>query len=83
MLTQEETQVLQELIRLADPEGVVKGRKLRDAGFAEFVASVNQADVGYPQAEQSRRLQILRDKGYIKMERRDGGTYTIARRPGM
>ncbi len=76
-LTSEEQQLLNELARLAGPDRIVTGRELRDAGFSEFVARVFGKDVAYPQALQSRKLQILRDKGYIKMERRGGGTYTI------
>jgi hypothetical protein len=76
-LTPEETKVLGELKRLAGPKRVVTGRELRDSGFADFVAEVYQVDVAYPQSLQSRKLQILRDKGYIQMERRDGGTYSI------
>jgi hypothetical protein len=76
-LTQEETRLLGELKRLAGDKRVVTGRQLRDCGFAEFVAEVYHVDVAYPQSLQSRKLQILRDKGYIRMERRDGGTYTI------
>jgi hypothetical protein len=76
-LTGEETKILDELKRLAGGKRFVTGRELRDSGFADFVAGAYQVDVAYPQSLQSRKLQILRDKGCIRMERRDGGTYTI------
>ncbi len=69
--------MFEELKRLAGAKRFVTGRELRDCRFADFVAQVYQVDVAYPQSLQSRKLQILRDKGYIQMERRDGGTYTI------
>jgi hypothetical protein len=80
-LTTEEETVLRQLARLAGSDRVVTGRELRDAGFADFVAQTYRADVAYPQSLQSRKLQILRDRGYIKMERHDGGTYTILKLP--
>jgi hypothetical protein len=73
-LTPKEESVMQELRRLADANGIVTGRQLRDSGFADFVARVYRADVGYPQSLQSRKLQILRDKGHILMR---NGKYTI------
>ena len=75
-LSRQEQTVLRELSRLAGSDRIVTGRELRDARFAEFVADTYGADVAYPQSLQSRKLQILRDKGYIRMERHDGGTYT-------
>ena len=69
--------MLAELKRLAVNKRFVTGRDLRDSGFADFVATVYNVDVAYPQSLQSRKLQILRDKGCIRMERRNGGTYTI------
>ena len=78
-LTKEEQTLLRELVRLAGSDHVVTGHELRDADFAVFVAHTYQSDVGYPQSLQSRKLQILRDRGYIKMERHGGGTYTILR----
>jgi len=80
-LTPAERTVLRELARLAGSDRVVTGRELRDAGFAEFVAHAYRADVAYPQSLQSRKLQILRDKGYIKMQRHGGGTYTMLAHP--
>ena len=80
-LTREERLVLSELSRLAGSRKVITGRDLRDSGFADFVASTYSVDVAYPQSLQSRKLQILRNKGYIRMERHNGGTYTILNRP--
>jgi hypothetical protein len=80
-LTREERLVLDELSRLAGPRSVITGRDLRDTGFADFVVSTYGVDVAYPQSLQSRKLQILRNKGYITMERHNGGTYTIINRP--
>jgi hypothetical protein len=80
-LTTQERRLLEELVRLAGTRGVVTGRDLLDHGFAEFAVQVYGVDVSYPQSLPSRKLQILRDKGYIKMERKGGGTYTILNRP--
>jgi len=80
-LTKQEQTVLRELTRLAGTDRVVTGRELRDAAFADFVARTYSADVAYPQSLQSRKLQILRDRGYIRMQRHDGGTYTILKPP--
>ena len=73
-LTATEGKLLSELIRLAGPSRVITGRQLRDTNFADFVAELYDADVAYPQSLQSRKLQILRDKGYITMR---NGTYSI------
>lgn len=76
-LTTTEEELLSELSKLAGPSRIVTGRELRDANFANFVAALYQADVAYPQSLRSRKLQILRNKGYISM---NNGTYTILRR---
>ncbi len=76
-LTDEEGAVLRELTRLAGNDRIVTGLELLDQGFADFISKVYQKRLGYPGSLQSRTLQILRDKGYIKMERRNRGTYTI------
>lgn len=73
-LTPQEEQVYAELIRLAGPAKKVSSLQLRDAGFAQFVASVYGANVGYPDAHQSRKLQLIRNKKWITMDR---GTYSI------
>ena len=80
-LTDHEETVLRELMRLAGSDRVVTGRELLDQGFADFVANVYHKRLGYPGSLQSRTFQILRDKGYIRMERRNGGTYTILNEP--
>lgn len=80
-LTPQEQTLLRELSRLAGSDRVVSGRELRDAAFADFVASVYGSAVSYPQSLQSRKLQTLRDKGYVRMERHAGGTYTILEQP--
>lgn len=80
-LNDHEKTVLNELIRLAANDRVVTGRELLDQAFADFVGKVYGKSLGYPGSLQSRTLQILRDKGYIKMERRNGGTYTILSEP--
>ena len=77
-MTPHERRVLAELQRIADPDLTVTATQLRDAGFADFVARVYDANVGYPQSLQSRKLQILRDKGYLKMEH---GKYTLLSTP--
>jgi hypothetical protein len=76
-LTDEEDAVLRELTRLAGSDRVVTGLELLDQGFSGFVGKIYHKRLGYPGSLQSRTLQILRDKGYIKMERRNRGTYTI------
>ena len=73
-LTIQERKILCELTRLAGSNAFVTARQLRDEGFADFVTSAYASDVGYPQSLQSRKLQILRDKGYITMRK---GTYTV------
>ena len=80
-LTKQEDAVLRELARLAGSDRFVSGGEVIDQGFADFVATVYCKRLSYPGSLQSRTLQILRDKGYIKMERRNGGTYTILNRP--
>jgi|GEM_PF-6189058 len=80
-LTPQEVAVLRELARLAGSDGVVTGRELLDEGFSDFVSGVYHKRLGYPGSLQSRTFQILRDKGYIRMERRNGGTYTILDQP--
>ncbi len=80
-LAQDEKTVLQELTRLAGSDRVVTGLELLDQGFAGFIAKVYGKRLGYPGSLQSRVLQILRDKGYIRMERRNRGTYTILGQP--
>jgi hypothetical protein len=76
-LTDEEEAVLRELTRLAGSDRVVTGLELLDQGFADFIGKIYHKRLGYPGSLQSRILQILRDKGDIKMERRNRGTYTI------
>jgi hypothetical protein len=80
-LTENEKTVLQELSRLAGSDRVVTGLQLLDQGFAGFVAKVYGKRLGYPGSLQSRVFQVLRNKGYIKMERRNRGTYTILAAP--
>ena len=80
-LTEQEAAVLRELTRHAGSGRVVTGRELLDEGFADFVSKVYRKRLGYPGSLQSRTLQILRRKGYIRMERRNGGTYTILNGP--
>ena len=80
-LTQNEKTVLQELSRLAGSDRVVTGLELLDQGFAAFVVKVYGKRLGYPGSLQSRVFQVLRDKGYIRMERRNRGTYTILAAP--
>lgn len=80
-LTQEEKAVLAELNRLAGSDRIVTGLELLDQGFADFVSKVHHKRLGYPGSLQSRVFQVLRDKGYIKMERRNRGTYTILNEP--
>lgn len=76
-LTAQEQLILDELSRLAGGSSVITGKELRDSGFADFVVTTYKADVAYPQSLQSRKLQILRDKGRIFMQRHNGGIYTI------
>ena len=76
-LSSHEEQVYAELKRQAGNAGKVTGRQLRDSEFAKFVVNVYGADVAYPESLQSRKLQILRNKNWISMERHNGGTYTI------
>jgi hypothetical protein len=76
-LTENERTVLRELSRLAGEDRVVTGLELLDHDFADFVAQAYGKRLGYPGSLQSRVFQVLRDKGYIKMERRNRGTYTI------
>ncbi len=80
-LTHQEKAILGELARLAGPDKVVNGIELRDAGFADFIAKEYHSNVAYPGSLQSRTLQILRNKGYIEMERKRGGIYTIIKLP--
>src|SRR5438067_2354901 len=80
-LTEEEATVVRELARLAGSDRVVTGLELIDQAFADFVGKVYHKRLGYPGSLQSRTSQILRDKGYIKMERRNRGTYTILHQP--
>ena len=80
-LTDQEATVLHELLRLAGEQRRITGRELLQRGFAEFVSRVYGKRLGYPGSLQSRVFQILRDKGYLKMERRNGGTYTLLRQP--
>ena len=80
-LTQEEKAVLAELTRLAGNDRIITGLQLLDQGFADFVSKVYHKRLGYPGSLQSRVFQVLRDKGYIKMERRNRGTYTILSEP--
>ena len=76
-LTEQEAAVLQELARLAGTDRIVTGLELLDHGFADFVGKVYHKRLGYPGSLKSRVFQILRKKGYILMERRNRGTYTI------
>ena len=80
-LTQEEKAVLAELTRLAGNDRIITGLQLLDQGFADFVSKAYHKRLGYPGSLQSRVFQVLRDKGYIKMERRNRGTYTILSEP--
>ncbi len=80
-LTEEEVTVLRELVRLAGSDRIVTGLELLDQDFAGFVSKVYHKRLGYPGSLQSRIFQILRKKGYIKMERRNRGTYTILNQP--
>lgn len=66
-----------ELNRLTENKHVITGRQLHAFNFADFVARVYISNVGYPQSLQSRVFQVLRDKGYITMDRKSGGTYAI------
>ena len=78
-LTNQEEKVLVELTRLAGGVGrQITAKQLRDADFAQFVFAVMQKDVAYPDAQQSRLLQTLRDKGYITMRR---GVYLVLATP--
>jgi len=80
-LTPNELRILSELRHIAGSDRLVTGKMLRDHNFADFVASIFGADVSYPQSLQSRKLQVLRDKGYITMHRYGGGTYKVLDRP--
>ncbi|PYI94334.1 MAG: hypothetical protein DME97_02435 [Verrucomicrobia bacterium] len=80
-LTQDEKTVLAELKRLAGSDHVVTGLELLEHGFADFVSKIYHKRLGYPGSLQSRVFQVLRDKGYIQMERRNRGTYTILKEP--
>jgi hypothetical protein len=80
-LTTQERRLLDELARIAGKRGFVTGHDLLAHGFAEFTVQAFGANVSYPQSLQSRKLQILRDKGYIRMERKGGGTYTVLKQP--
>lgn len=73
--------MLRELVRLAGDKGVVTGGQLREASFADLLARIYRSSASFRDSLLSRKLQILRDKGYIRMERRNGGTYTILKRP--
>src|SRR4051812_35682237 len=76
-LTSQEVEVYGALKQLAGSAGKITGRRLRDAEFAKQVVAIYGADVAYPESLQSRKLQILRDKEWLKMERHNGGTYTL------
>ena len=80
-LTQNEKTVLQELTCIAGSDRVVTGLELLDQGFAGFISKVYDKRLGYPGSLQSRVFQVLREKGYIRMERRNRGTYTILAEP--
>lgn len=74
-LTVREKQILMELLVLAGGIGkIITARQLRDAKFSEFVFKICRKDVAYPDAQQSRELQNLRDKGYLKMSK---GKYSV------
>ena len=77
-LTSEEKIILAELAKRAGEGRLVTAKQLRDSGFAKFVFETCGKDVAYPDAQQSRVLQLLRDKGYILMRR---GTYQIIAAP--
>ena len=80
-LKTKEQVLLRELARVAGQKGVVTGGQLRDVGFAEQVARIYSSNASFRDSLLSRKLQILRDKGYIRMERKNGGVYTILKRP--
>jgi len=69
------------LTRPAGNDRIITGLQLLDQGFADFVSKAYHKRLGYPGSLQSRVFQVLRDKGYIKMERRNRGTYTILSEP--
>ena len=62
-LTTQEQALLREMARLAGTDRVVTGPRVARLGFADFVATTYGAVVAYPQSLQSRKLQILRDRG--------------------
>lgn len=78
-LTSKEREILIELVRLAGGVGrMITATQLRDANFADFVFKVCKRNVAYPDAQQSRVLQKLRDKNYIEM---NDGKYTVITPP--
>jgi hypothetical protein len=69
-LTPKEKQVLELLVQLAG--GVnrpVRFRDLRRAQFPERIAEIYNDDSGYLDSLANRKLQKLRDKGWIMMEK--------------
>ena len=76
-LTPQEEAVYAALKRLADDKGKVTSRQLHDVGFAKTVTAIYDATVAFPESFQSRKLEILRYKQWIKMERFNGDSYTL------
>lgn len=75
-LTPKERQFLEALKRFADGKPSVTAHELLGAGFGEVTAEIFGSRAAYLGSLVSRKLQILRDKGYILM---NDGTYTIIR----
>ncbi len=76
-LTPQEEAVYIALKRLADDTGRVTSRQLHYVGFAKTVTAIYDATVAFPESFQSRKLEILRYKQWIKMERFNGDSYTL------
>ena len=74
-LTIQETEFLEALKIVAGSKMLVTAIELRNAKMPELVMKIFGEDVGYPGSLMSRKLQILRDKGYIDMSKR--GKYRI------
>ena len=76
-LSEKEEIFFKKLKEIAGHKGFTTGKELLEHSFADFAVTVFEANVSYPQSLQSRKLQILRKKGYITMERKNGGIYKI------
>ena len=76
-LTQQEAQLLDELIRIAGASVVVTAQQLHEHNFPDFVARVFASKAVFRQSLENRKLQVLQAKGYVRMER---GKYTIISR---